>query len=146
MKALLAAAFEGRKEHISLLLLDKADRWAGRPRSSVLPALPEGPCTPAVTTPDSTSCHSGRQLPAHLGLPLWLSHGGRKERAPGRAILTVENTRGSGTCLGHYDTNVLLNFVLSQAFKINIFFYLLFEILGQGKAEDSGQLFCFLLF
>lgn len=44
MKALgLAAAFEGGKEQISLLFLDKADRWAGRLRSSVLPALPEGP-------------------------------------------------------------------------------------------------------
>lgn len=31
MKALgLAAAFEGRKEQISLLFPDKADRWAGR--------------------------------------------------------------------------------------------------------------------
>lgn len=26
----LAGAFEGRKEQISLLFLDKADRWAGR--------------------------------------------------------------------------------------------------------------------
>lgn len=102
------------------------------------PALPEGLCTPAVMTFDSTSCHLGRKhskhtLACHSRLLCW----GWKVRAARQAILIVENTRCSDTCLGDLQKSFKFHFQSGIQKKHHLFF----EILGWEKAGGHGQCF-----
>lgn len=85
------------RANVCAVLLDEADRWAGRRQRRLCPSLPEGLCSAAVTTLDSTSCHSGREqsqdtLACHSLFCTRAEGGGPKTGRPDGGRLTLLDT------------------------------------------------------